>query len=496
MIRTRAFIIAASISALAAGTAMAGAPGTTRFNFLKINPSARAAAMGNSFGGMCDDVYSAYWNPAGLVRMQPREVSFSRIQWLEGINYSWLAYGVNGSGSEGGDSDNEFNALEIDNFDNGAGPNLVNGAMGTWNDSDQSGSSYIDGRYYKDESANVYGGSGYSYETSYDVRNLPDGNRGYAGVWTALNNVNAGKYMHLAFMVKGAAGGESFKVGLKDMSGGEKKLDVSKYARVAGNWTKIVVPMSDFSGIDLANLENLSFTFSGAGKVYIDNIKFTGAKLPKRAFAVSVAKLDSGMMDEYIETDAAPYYEKTGAFSASETMLALSYAREFTITGMLIPIGFNLKLINEKLHPSMNPSWGAAIDAGAMHDFSVGWGNVVMGVVFQNMGTATPADSSNDPLPFNVRTSIAAYPRKYAVAFNADLDAPSDNKFKLSMGFEGWVASVLACRVGYSFGQDLGGVGAGLGFKVGGVNVDYALAPYSEFGNTHRLSLTYKFGVR
>ncbi|MFH1368012.1 MAG: carbohydrate binding domain-containing protein [Elusimicrobiota bacterium] len=482
------------ILAAACADLFAWGAGTTRMNFLKINPSARSAGMGNASSSVARDIYSVNTNPAGLVKIKNRELTFSRLNWLEGITYNWIGYGVNltrsGSMSQGSD---EFDRIIIDDFDDGSDPNMVNGGFGTWSDSDEGGSSSVQTGYYGDDMENVYNSSGYSFEIKYDVRPLPNNKPGQAGAWIGLNNLNANRFMFLSFMVKGAAGSESFRVGLRDLKGGETKVPVKGYSKITTGWTRIDIPLEDFPGVDLANLENVSFTFSGVGKVYIDDVKFWGDKAPKKIFAVSFGQLDSGAMVQYDEIDIAPFYEKKESFSAQETILVLSYAREFMISSLNVPIGMNFKTIRERLHPNVAPSWGLAVDLGAMHDFATSWGNVVMGLTFQNMGYATPPQDVTDPMPMNVKTSIAAFPRAYNIAFDMDIDSPIDNKFKLSMGFEGWVGNTFACRIGYAFGQDLGGLGVGFGFNVAKITVDYALAPYSLFGNTHRLSLTYKW---
>lgn len=447
--------------------------------------------MSNASSSVAYDVYSVVANPACIVYMKQKEISFTHLQWLEGISYNWLAYGGPVRKNQAYSDAGEFDSILIDDFDDGSDPNVLNGAIGTWNDSDRSGSSSVQVSYSDDDAGGM---GGKCYEMSYDVRMLGDKKPGYAGVWMALNGLNANKSMYLTFMFKGAQGSESLRVGLKDMKSGEMKVPLKKYARSFQNWTMVMIPLEDFPGVDMANLENVSFSFSGTGKVYVDNLKFSGVKEPKRAFAISIGQLDSGAMYQYDEIDIPPYYEKKESFSSQETMVMLTFAREKLLAELNMPVGLNIKAIREKLHPNVSPSWALAFDAGVAHEFAVPWGNIAMGLVFQNMGYATPPVDVTDPMPFNIKVGIAALPREYAVAFDMDIDAPIDNKFKMSLGFEGWIADTLACRIGYAFGQDLGGLGVGLGFKVNSMNVDYALAPYSLFGNTHRLSVTYKFG--
>ncbi|MBI4667915.1 MAG: PorV/PorQ family protein, partial [Elusimicrobia bacterium] len=66
--------------------------GTTGFAFLKISRSARAAAMGECYAGLADDVNAIYYNPAGLAGASGREITASHILWFESISKSSLGY--------------------------------------------------------------------------------------------------------------------------------------------------------------------------------------------------------------------------------------------------------------------------------------------------------------------------------------------------------------------------------------------------------------------
>ncbi len=66
--------------------------GTTGSVFLKLAPGARPAAMGEAYAPLADDVYSVYFNPAGLNYISEGEISFMHSFWFQGINYSYLAY--------------------------------------------------------------------------------------------------------------------------------------------------------------------------------------------------------------------------------------------------------------------------------------------------------------------------------------------------------------------------------------------------------------------
>ena len=54
------------ILAVSAHSAAVAAEKPTGADFLRIEPSARAAAMGGGFGALAEDVHALYYNPAGL----------------------------------------------------------------------------------------------------------------------------------------------------------------------------------------------------------------------------------------------------------------------------------------------------------------------------------------------------------------------------------------------------------------------------------------------
>ncbi|MFB0527666.1 MAG: PorV/PorQ family protein, partial [bacterium] len=67
-------------------------PGTTGANFLKIGVGPRAVGMGEAQVAICNDVTSAFWNPAGLVRIDSQEASFIYNLWLESMRSQYFGY--------------------------------------------------------------------------------------------------------------------------------------------------------------------------------------------------------------------------------------------------------------------------------------------------------------------------------------------------------------------------------------------------------------------
>jgi hypothetical protein len=66
----------------------------TTYEFLRVDMSARAAALGGSFVSNNDDVDVLFYNPAGIATLEKSPVSFSFVKHLLDINLFSLAYSM------------------------------------------------------------------------------------------------------------------------------------------------------------------------------------------------------------------------------------------------------------------------------------------------------------------------------------------------------------------------------------------------------------------
>ncbi|MBK7866535.1 MAG: PorV/PorQ family protein [Ignavibacteriales bacterium] len=84
------FVLLAPVSILFAQSKA----GTTIAQFLKIEPSARAAALGNAGTSLYGEAASLYYNPASLGRLDKIDAQFTYNKWLADINYNYAVVGV------------------------------------------------------------------------------------------------------------------------------------------------------------------------------------------------------------------------------------------------------------------------------------------------------------------------------------------------------------------------------------------------------------------
>lgn len=92
----RPWLLVAAVLALAAAARAEKGPfsdftdraiGTTGSDFLTMDIGARGIAMGGAFSAVTNDVYSLYWNPAGLQRIPRLSAGFMYTRYVSDINY-------------------------------------------------------------------------------------------------------------------------------------------------------------------------------------------------------------------------------------------------------------------------------------------------------------------------------------------------------------------------------------------------------------------------
>lgn len=88
---------------------------------------------------------------------------------------------------------------------------------------------------------------------------------------------DASRFSALTFWVRGASGKETFQVGLKDTGGNEVTLGSDQLLNVSSGWVAATIPLSAFTGVDPALIDDLSFDFNknnGTGSICLDDISF------------------------------------------------------------------------------------------------------------------------------------------------------------------------------------------------------------------------------
>lgn len=67
--------------------------GSAGAQFLKVGVGPRYEAMGNAAVAMVDDIYAAYWNPAGLAELENIAIGFTNVDYALDISLNYFAIG-------------------------------------------------------------------------------------------------------------------------------------------------------------------------------------------------------------------------------------------------------------------------------------------------------------------------------------------------------------------------------------------------------------------
>ncbi len=114
---------------------------------------------------------------------------------------------------------------------------------------------------------------------------------GYCGAWINFfaakngenNYLDASGYKYISLRIKGAIGGEKFQIQLADKAMYQKEDSrpcQSLYSYlpegITTNWQELIIPLTDFTGLDITQLTGITFNFTVSGKytVFIDDLYF------------------------------------------------------------------------------------------------------------------------------------------------------------------------------------------------------------------------------
>ena len=118
-----------------------------------------------------------------------------------------------------------------------------------------------------------------------------------------------------------------------------------------------------------------------------------------------------------------------------------------------------------------------------------------------NVGPAVKYIDDADALPLTGYVG-AAYPFKLSktdiLNISTDCEISISDKMKVNTGIEYVYNNMISVRAGYRFGQDIGSITAGIGARysvenIGIIGFDYAYIYGSDWFDTHKVSLIFKF---
>jgi hypothetical protein len=206
------------------------------------------------------------------------------------------------------------------------------------------------------------------------------------------------------------------------------------------------------------------------------------------AAALGARQFSSGDITGYTGGDA-----RTASFEVKDLAAGLAYGRPVS---RRIALGFAIKDVRETI--ASYDARATVLDAGAM--IRPTWDGETLPLQLagevKNMGSGGAFRKEKAGLPQTYVLGAAWRGFRGAVNLLADWRKPAAGAGGLNVGAELWMKNLLALRVGRAEGLGMGeGLTAGLGFRLPGINVDYAVTALGDsFGATHRVGLTFRFG--
>ncbi|MFH1860817.1 MAG: PorV/PorQ family protein [bacterium] len=206
----------------------------------------------------------------------------------------------------------------------------------------------------------------------------------------------------------------------------------------------------------------------------------------KTSLGINISHL---MANDFERTNQGGIY---GSFGAANTLVGLSLGRQL---GNRFSLGMNMKCIHMSMDDAKATAYGG--DMGMLWKIS----RVLrLGLNVQNIGSDVKFIEKGYPLPLNIKAGIS-YSHE-GLNLNIDANKTRGLETNVHAGSEYWLARTLALRLGIknevmsdTHGKSKGmatGVTAGIGLRLGGIQLDYAYVPYGSLDMTHRVSLSIK----
>lgn len=214
-------------------------------------------------------------------------------------------------------------------------------------------------------------------------------------------------------------------------------------------------------------------------------------------FAGSLALFSQGNMERRDENR-----RRQGDFDAQDSALGISFGGRLSARAAY---GLGVKAVRQSIDE--NRASGVAADFGFLQKAGPG---LTFGLALQNLGPSMKFIERRYDLPLSLTVGADL---RIAQDLRAGLDVQRlihEKRTAARLGTEYWLMGRVALRAGYmahsrgaaaaraddASASRLGtisGLQMGIGLALGRYQMDYALVPAGELGNTQRLSLTFSF---
>jgi len=219
------------------------------------------------------------------------------------------------------------------------------------------------------------------------------------------------------------------------------------------------------------------------------------------SIGISASYLSMGDIQGYYGQEAldSQIGKPSKLLSASDMAGIISYGRQ--VTGSQVTprserlfVGGSIKLISKTL--AYKSAQGFAADVGCLYKPAMTKGKLSFGLNVQNIGTGLMFEAETSPFPLNVKVGTAYKWDLYGNDLICALDYNHVTN-SVSLGSEYVFWDLISLRLGYKVSQHLdNGVRGGIGIGSRYIRFDYAYTPFGVLGDTHRISMNFKFGKK
>jgi len=187
-----------------------------------------------------------------------------------------------------------------------------------------------------------------------------------------------------------------------------------------------------------------------------------------------------------------------GTFRAYDLAFSLGYGYAYNAD---TNVGGAVKFISQTIDNESGST--AALDLGVTRSFNwLGGRLFTAGAAVQNIGPGVKFISKTYDLPLTLRAGLSHRIPETGALLSFDVSKPLDNYPFFALGLEQQLTTRLALRTGYRYrlhGNELGawsGFSAGMGLALERLSFDYAFTPFGDIGNSHRFSISFRFGEK
>ncbi len=183
-----------------------------------------------------------------------------------------------------------------------------------------------------------------------------------------------------------------------------------------------------------------------------------------------------------------------GSFRAYDAALSISYGYSFSSN---LDLGVTLKFIRQSIDDESGSSF--ALDAGLLRPVTLFNREFMAGFTVQNLGPGIKFISKRYDLPLTFKAGLSHRFLESGTIMSLNVDKPIDNYPSFIIGMEYHLTDKLSLNSGYKYrlhGNELGamsGLASGMGFSVNDFLFSYAFSPSGDLGNSHILSLSFRF---